>query len=57
MKKKMTIRVVAALAENLESIAKSRRMSVNSLITEIAWDFVEDWKNRYGNMLEKQKKY
>ena len=46
MYKRMSIRLVPALSEKLNSIAKKRGLSVNSLITEMAWDFVEDWKEK-----------
>ena len=36
--------------ENLKVIAQKRGLSVNSLISEMAWDFVEDWKIKYENV-------
>ena len=47
--KRMSIRLVTELAEELNRIAKKRGLSVNSLISEMAWDFVEDWKSKYSN--------
>ena len=43
----MSIRIVEDLAKDLNEIAKKRGLSVNSLISEMAWAFVEDWKNKY----------
>lgn len=50
--KRVSIRMVAELAENLSVIAKKRGLSVNSLISEIAWDFVDAWKLR---VIEREK--
>ncbi len=47
MYKRLSIRIVSDLFENLKGIAQKRGLSVNSLITEIAWGFVEDWKTKY----------
>lgn len=44
MYKRISIRLVLALSEELKSIAKKRGLSINALISEIAWDFVEAWK-------------
>lgn len=44
MYKRISIRLIAALADDLKNIAKSRGLSVNSLISEMAWDFVDAWK-------------
>jgi len=46
MYKRMSIRIVSSLAESLREMAKKRGLSVNSLITEMAWDFVDEWKQR-----------
>lgn len=46
MYKRLSIRVVNELAVALNKIAKKRGLSINSLISEMAWDFVEDWKRR-----------
>lgn len=43
MAKRMTIRMVNSLAEQIQSIAEKRGISINALITEMAWDFVEQW--------------
>lgn len=48
MYKRMSIRVVTDLSNDLTAIARKRGLSVNSLISEMAWDFVEDWKMRHG---------
>lgn len=48
--KRITIRIVPDLSENLKVIAQKRGLSVNSLISEMAWDFVEDWKIKYENV-------
>lgn len=44
MYKRISIRLVTDLSEKLKTIAKSRGLSVNSLISEMAWDFVETWE-------------
>ena len=44
MYKRISIRLIAVLADDLKTIAKSRGLSVNSLISEMAWDFVDAWK-------------
>jgi predicted DNA-binding protein len=48
MHKRLTIRLVDELATNLENVSKKRGLSVNALISEIAWDFVESWKKKYN---------
>lgn len=45
--KRMSIRLVDTLSKELSAIAKKRGLSVNSLISEMAWDFIEQWKNKY----------
>lgn len=47
MYKRISIRIVDVLAEDLNAIAKKRGLSVNALISEMAWSFVEDWKIKY----------
>lgn len=47
MYKRISIRLVASLLDTLKEIAHKRGLSVNSLISEMAWDFVEDWKSKY----------
>ena len=47
MNKRISIRLVPILSEDLKAIAKKRGLSVNSLISEMAWDFVETWKKQY----------
>ena len=47
MYKRISIRIVAALSDDLRDIARKRGLSVNALISEMAWDFVEAWKSRY----------
>lgn len=47
MYKRMSIRLVDTLSKELSAIAKKRGLSVNSLISEMAWDFIEQWKNKY----------
>ena len=42
--KRISIRLVSDLSEDLRAIAKKRGLSVNALISEMAWDFVEAWK-------------
>lgn len=47
MYKRMSIRLVTSLSEDLKAIAQKRGLSLNTLISEIAWDFVEAWKTKY----------
>jgi hypothetical protein len=44
MYKRISVRFVNDLATALIEISKKRGLSVNSLISEMAWAFVEDWK-------------
>lgn len=44
--KRVSIRFVDDLARELKAIAKKRGLSVNALISEIAWGFVDEWKKR-----------
>lgn len=46
--KRMTIRFVDALANQLFNTAKERGISVNALVTEMAWKFVDDWAKLRG---------
>lgn len=48
MYKRISLRIVAELSEDLKNIAKKRGLSINSLISEMAWDFVEDWKLKHN---------
>ena len=48
MYKRMSIRIVYDLALALKEIAKKRGLSINSLISEMAWKFVDDWKSSYS---------
>lgn len=43
---RISLRVVDDLAGSLFQIAKKRGISVNALITEIAWSFCENWLNK-----------
>lgn len=47
MYKRISIRIVAGLSEDLKVIAKNRGLSINALISEMAWNFVENWKTKY----------
>lgn len=47
MYKRISIRIVNTLSEDLSVIAKKRGLSINSLISEMAWDFVEVWKEKH----------
>lgn len=44
--KRMSIRLVPELAESIQKISKRRGISVNALITEMAWSFVESMKKK-----------
>ena len=44
--KRVSIRFVDDLARELKAIAKKRGLSVNALISEITWAFVDEWKKR-----------
>lgn len=47
MYKRISIRIVSNLSKELNVIAKKRGLSVNALISEMAWDFVECWKVKH----------
>ena len=49
MNKRLSIRIVDELAMALKVIAKKRGLSINSLISEMAWDFVDNWRKNYTN--------
>ncbi len=49
MYKRITLRIISTLADDLNMIAKKRGLSFNSLISEMAWNFVENWKVKYEN--------
>lgn len=49
MYKRITLRIISTLADDLNMIAKKRGLSFNSLISEMAWNFVENWKEKYEN--------
>lgn len=55
MYKRISIRLVSSLADDLTAISKSRGLSVNSLVSEMAWEFVEVWKEKYGNLEKKDR--
>lgn len=46
MYKRISIRLVSSLSDELKAIAKKRGLSVNSIISEMVWEFVEAWKAR-----------
>lgn len=50
MYKRITLRIVDTLADNLKTIAKQRGISFNSLVSEMAWEFVENWNTKYRNI-------
>lgn len=54
MYKRLSIRIVSALSEKLNDIAKERGLSMNALISEMAWNFVEDWKVKYDKCLTQE---
>lgn len=49
MYKRLSIRLVSDLSNDLSSIAQKRGLSINALISEMAWEFVENWKTKYVN--------
>jgi|GEM_PF-3426926 hypothetical protein len=46
MYKRLSIRLVPALSERIKIIANERGLSVNALISEMAWNFVEAWEKQ-----------
>lgn len=50
MYKRLSIRLVSDLSEDLSNIAQKRGLSINALISEMAWEFVENWKAKYANI-------
>lgn len=55
MYKRLSIRLVSDLSDDLSNIAKKRGLSINALISEMAWEFVENWKSKYANNYTKIK--
>lgn len=47
MYKRISVRLTVSLWEDLKIIAKKRGLSINALISEMAWDFVGTWKAKY----------
>lgn len=47
MYKRFSIRLVDELAQELVQISKKRGLSINALVSEIAWEFVEAWNVKY----------
>ena len=47
MHKRISLRLVSELADKLKEMAKERGLSVNALISEMAWSFVETWKKAH----------
>lgn len=47
MYKRISVRIVSDLSDRLNIIARKRGLSLNALISEMAWDFVECWKTKY----------
>lgn len=47
MYKRISIRLVSELSSDLKAIAQKRGLSINALVSEMAWDFVEEWKKRH----------
>ena len=47
MYKRISIRLVSELSSDLKAIAQKRGLSINALVSEMAWDFVEGWKKRH----------
>lgn len=42
--KRLTLRLVTEVASKLESIAKEKGLSVNALVTTMAWEFIESYQ-------------
>lgn len=47
MYKRLSLQIVSHLLEKLKAIAIERKMSINALISEMAWDFVEKWNEKF----------
>lgn len=54
MYKRISIRMVSDLSMELNVIAKKRGLSINALISEMAWDFVERWKSKYERNIQSE---
>jgi len=48
MYKRISIRLTNELAEEMKAIAKKRGLSINALVSEMTWDFIQEWKKLYG---------
>ena len=53
MYKRISIRLVSSLSEDLKAIAKERGLTLNALISDIVWDFVGAWKTQYREYTHK----
>lgn len=46
---RLTIRLVSNLSKLLKKIAEEKGLSVNALITQMCWQFVEEWEKNKKN--------
>lgn len=55
MYKRISLRAVSELSRKLEEIARQRGLSVNALVTGMAWELVEEWKRLHDAAEEQHK--
>ncbi|EGP4752373.1 hypothetical protein PSS96_002459 [Enterococcus faecium] len=53
-RKRYSIRFPEKLAFLLEKTSVQRGLSVNALVTELCWQFVEDFERKYGKIPDKR---
>lgn len=54
-RKRYSIRFPEELAFQLEKTSMKRGLSINALVTELCWKFVEDFEKKYGKIDNRQK--
>lgn len=47
MYKRLSLQIVSHLLDKLKAIAIKKEISINALICQMAWDFVEQWKEKF----------
>ena len=50
MYKRISLRLTDELAEEVKAIAKKRGLSVNALVAEMTWNFIQEWKRLYAGL-------
>lgn len=53
-RKRYSIRFPEELAFQLEKTSTKRGLSLNALVTELCWQFVEEFEKKYGKIPDKR---